>query len=233
MPTDRFYALLTERTGISRTVDSRLEFAARLRAQEAVQQVGYDSGEIEHPPQSERQARLDWSNLYGVAELATWNYLWRDPVQAAVDGLMNSTAHREVLLNQRGTFPFWGAGIYRTFKPGDEQTALNERWYFLIWLATGVPAVKAIVYNGTASTDGLNASYLSAKYAAPLFPVNKSSIPPIIRDRIAALEPTEILVVGGTDVVDASVATALTTIAPVKRLAGADRYATAVEVSKG
>lgn len=227
----RFYSLLTERTGIERTIDPRLEFAARYRAQEAVQQVGYDSGEITHPPQAERNARLGWSNLYGVAELATWNYLWRDPVQAAVDGLMNSTAHREVLLNQRGTFPFWGAGIYRTFKPGDEQTALNERWYFLIWLSTGVPAVKAIVYNS--GVDALNASYLSAKYAAPLFPVTKSSIPADVRDRIEELDPTEILVIGGTDVVGQSVATALTTIAPVRRLAGLDRYATAVEVSKG
>jgi minor extracellular protease Epr len=57
-------------------------------------------------------------------------------------------------------------------------------------------------------------------------------IPPVIRAAIEDLDPLEILVIGGTSVVDESVATALTTIAPVKRVAGSDRYATAVEVSR-
>lgn len=229
---DRFYDLLTERTGIPRTTDMRLEFAARYRAQEAVRQVGYDSGPIPHPPQDERLARLGWSGV-GTAELATWNYLYRDPVQAAVDGLMNSTAHREVLLGQRGDFPYWGAGIYRTFKPGDDTSnPLLERWYFLIWLATGVPPVKAIVVNATSSADALVGSYLSAKYAAPILYVNRTNIPVATHDRLVELDPDEILVIGGTAVVGASVATALTAIAPVKRIAGADRFATSVEVSR-
>jgi hypothetical protein len=229
---ERFYDLLTQRTGIVRTIDSRLEFAARYRSQEAVTQVGYDAsgGGIPHPTATERRNLLGWPSGFGTAELATWNYLFHDPVQAAVHGLMNSPDHRAILIEP--AWDHWGAGIHTTWKPGDEQTPLNARHYFLIWFSIGAPAVKAIVYNGTSTTDALSASYLSAKYAAPLFPVTKSSIPPVIRAAIEDLDPLEILVIGGTGVVDESVATALTTIAPVKRVAGSDRYTTAVEVSR-
>ncbi len=229
---ERFYAGLTAGSGISRSIDARLEFAARRRTQEAVEQVGYDSGGIPHPGSLEQRRRLGWPTSIGVTELATWNYMYRDPVQAAVDGLLASTAHREVLLNQRGTFRHWGAGIYRTFKPGDDQSnPLLERWYFVIWLSTGVPAMKAIVATGQNYPDALTASYLVAKYAAPLFLVTKSTIPAVTRDALEALDPSEILVLGGLSVVDASVVAALSGIAPVRRIAGADRYATAAAVS--
>jgi hypothetical protein len=228
---ERFYALLTQRTGIRRTIDTRLEFAARYRSQEAVVQVGFDSGlGIPHPTATERRTMLGWPAGFGTAELATWNYLFNDPVLAAVNGLMNSPVHAEILNNPAWTH--WGAGIHTAWKPGDVQTELNARHYFLLWFSIGVPAVKAIVYNATATSDALNASYLSAKYAAPLFPVLRTSIPVDIRDRLVALDPSEILVIGGTAVVDPSVATALTNIAPVRRVAGDDRFETAVEISQ-
>ena len=132
---DRFYSLLTDRTGIPRSIDPRLELVAQLRAQEAAQQVGYDSGAIDHPPQSERQARLGWSNLYGVAELATWNYLYNDPIAAAADGLLNSPVHRKVLDDP--TFMYWGAGIYTELP--DAQPELARRYYVLVWLSKKVP----------------------------------------------------------------------------------------------
>jgi hypothetical protein len=230
---ERFYDLLTQRTGIVRTIDSRLEFAARYRSQEAVTQVGYDAsgGGIPHPTATERRNLLGWPAGFGTAEMAIWGYLLGDPVEWAADGLMDSPPHATILNEPAWTH--WGAGHHSAFKPGDDTSnPLLERHYFLLWFSIGVPAVKAIVYNGTSTTDALSASYLSAKYAAPLFPVQKSLIPATIRTAIEDLDPLEILVIGGTGVVDESVATALTTIAPVKRIAGADRYATAVEVSR-
>lgn len=228
--TDRFYSLLTQGTGISRTIDPRLEFAARYRAQEAAVQVGYDSGAIPHPPQAERLARLGWDG-HGTAELATWNYLYHDPVQAAVDGLLGSSAHRAVLDNP--IWKHWGAGIFSTYKPGDDTSnSLLARHYFLIWLSTGVPAMKAIVYNGDSAVDAVSASYLVSKYASPIFPIAKSSVPAQVRSEIAARKPQEILIVGGTGVVDGAAEAILRQIAPTRRVAGATRYDTAVAVSR-
>ena len=227
---DRFYELLTQATGIQRTIDPRLEFAARYRAQEAVEQVGYDAsgGGIPHPTATERRNLLGWPSGFGTAELAIWGYLLSDPVKWAADGLMNSAPHAAILNEPAWTH--WGAGHWEAWKPGDEQTPLNARHYYIGWFSIGVPKVKALVASNT--TDALSASYLVAKYAAPLLLVNKTSIPAATKARLEDLDPSEILVIGGTSVVDGSVEAALSAIAPVRRIFGVDRYATAVEVSK-
>src|SRR5574338_315939 len=93
----RFLSLLTQKTGINHTFNAELAEEADKRAYEAYQQVGTDgTNPIQHPTQLERESRLgpEWAGK-GVVELATWNYLWRDPVEAAVNGLMGSTIHRD------------------------------------------------------------------------------------------------------------------------------------------
>ena len=190
---DRFYQLLTDGVNarrsaaglalITRTKVAELEREAAKRAVEARLQVGFDQtndpalDEIKHPTAEERLARLGWSGSIGTAELATWNYLWSDPVRAAVDirtssgalfGLLNSTAHRTILLDPIWTH--WGAGIHREFKPGDDvSNPLLERWYFIIWLSTAVPSTtpatfgetyglpKRITFSGTVSAHRFNA----------------------------------------------------------------------------
>lgn len=133
----RFLSLLTAATGINRTLDAKLGAEADERAFEAYQQVGTNGTmQIVHPPQIERESRLgpEWAGK-GVVELATWNYLWRDPIQAAVNGLMGSPTHRNILLDTR--FQHWGAGIY-TWK-GDGESEIARRWYFIIWMSVYVP----------------------------------------------------------------------------------------------
>lgn len=237
---ERFYDLLTERTGIERPIDRRLEFAARFRAQEAITQVGYDfvsheeSG-IPHPTWTERLHRLDWVGPNYTAELAIWGYFLDDEIRWATDGLMASSPHRSVLVNTDWTH--WGAGIYREFggtvqagsQPSDP---INERHYFVIWLSMGVPRMKVIVSVGTGYADALAASYLVNKYSAPLMLVGKSNVSQAVREQLSVLKPTEILLIGGIGVIDESVEALLSTYAPVRRIAGADRYETAVEISK-
>jgi hypothetical protein len=138
---ERFAALLQAACGITRTRVIDLDREAGERAAEARAQVGLD-GEalIGHPSGDAIRIRLDWPSSIGAGELATWNYLWRDPVQAAVNGLMASKAHRDVLVNPG--FTHWGLGIYTelpTPVPSWTTEALWRRWYFIIWVSTGTP----------------------------------------------------------------------------------------------
>jgi hypothetical protein len=119
-------------------MDAALTREADERAQEARQQTGMvftgtATDLIPHPSAEERQQRLGIPNTVGTAELATWNYLWRDPIAAAAAGFLNSTPHRQVLDNE--LYTHWGIGIY-TEMPAGETNELVRRWWFIIWLAT-------------------------------------------------------------------------------------------------
>ena len=123
--------------GITRSRDAKLETVAEERAFEIREQVGltYDGPQDipVHPTAAERRARLGVPDSVGTAELATWNYLYRDPVGAAISGLLNSTPHRLVLNNP--IYTHWGFGIY-TEMPEGSTSELERRWYFSIWLTT-------------------------------------------------------------------------------------------------
>jgi hypothetical protein len=84
----------------------------------------------------ERESMLgaQWAGK-GVAEIASWNYLWTDPVGAAANGFLTSPVHRAVLDDPR--FKHWGAGIYTHLPSG--ATEIHRRWYFIIWLSITVP----------------------------------------------------------------------------------------------
>lgn len=140
--TDRLLHLLTTGTGIFRTRNTSLDREAAERAREARDQVGLDytgtpSDAIVHPTQTQCEARLgpEWSGK-GVGELATWNYQYRDPVEAAANGLLGSAPHRRVLDDP--AFRFWGAGIYTELPAGQDE--LQRRWYVVVWLSKGIPA---------------------------------------------------------------------------------------------
>ena len=174
--TDRFYQLLNEGIAQRRAAAGlpalvrvqvpALESGAAARALGARQQVGLD-GEtpIAHPSADELRAMLGWPSSVQVGELATWNYLWSDPIQAAVDirssrtgnlfGLFNTEPHRTILLEPFWTH--WGVGIHREFRPGDDTSnPLFERWYFIILLSNGVPPPPPPPpYSGFGTTVGL------------------------------------------------------------------------------
>lgn len=96
-------------------------------------------------------------------------------------------------------------------------------------------AATVVVANGLATnlSDSLAASYLAAQEngggGAPILLVNPDSLPPETASALVALKAKNVVIVGGTGAVDATVATALANSGKVTvtRVGGADRFATA------
>nr|WP_276611061.1 cell wall-binding repeat-containing protein [Kineococcus siccus] len=102
--------------------------------------------------------------------------------------------------------------------------------------ATGFPAGvgNVLVTTGAAFPDALAGSAAAAKASAPLLLVEPGAVPEATRAELVRLRPAAITVLGGEGAVSAQVLAELqaTTAAPVTRVAGRDRYATAVAVSE-
>jgi putative cell wall-binding protein len=99
--------------------------------------------------------------------------------------------------------------------------------------ATFPPAAPvAYIAGGSTFPDALTAGAAAATAGAPLVLVPRDTLPPIVADEIAKLAPAELRVVGGAAAVADPVLDQLRTkVANVRRLAGADRYATAAAVA--
>lgn len=94
-------------------------------------------------------------------------------------------------------------------------------------------ADTVILANGLDFPDSLSAAALSAKLGAPMLLTAPGSIPAVTAGELDRLRPKRILLIGGTGVVSKSVETAAKRRAKsVVRLGGADRYETAVAISK-
>jgi putative cell wall-binding protein len=92
------------------------------------------------------------------------------------------------------------------------------------------PAV-AYVATGENFPDALAGAPAADLDGGPVLLVMRDGIPQVVEDALAALDPQSITVLGGPSVVSDQVVAALQAYAPVGRLAGADRYETAVAVS--
>jgi putative cell wall-binding protein len=97
------------------------------------------------------------------------------------------------------------------------------------------PGVKA-VYLATGETfpDALSGGAVAGRVGGPILLVNRNSIPSATATELARLKPAKIVILGGTGVVSESVRLGVDryTVGPVSRLAGADRYATSVKISR-
>jgi len=109
----------------------------------------------------------------------------------------------------------------------------------VVWTAAGSADAAApgeqVVYVATGENfpDALGAAPAAALGRAPILLVAKDSIPTATADELMRLDPDRIVIVGGTGVISAAVEAALGAYAPtVDRIAGADRYQTAAEISK-
>mgnify|MGYP002336080604 FL=1 len=98
--------------------------------------------------------------------------------------------------------------------------------------APGVPV--AYVATGLNYPDALAGGPAAGLAGGPVLLTDPRNLPQAIRDELARLQPGRIVVLGGTGVVSAEVQAQLQAYvsAPVERLQGADRYATAVAVSR-
>ncbi|MGR0221494.1 cell wall-binding repeat-containing protein [Agromyces sp. ZXT2-6] len=94
----------------------------------------------------------------------------------------------------------------------------------------------AVVYlaSGAAFPDALSAAPLAGKEPGPVLLTTRDRMPGAVEDEIRRLQPSKIVVLGGDGSVAPSVLTRLAQLsdAPIERLAGADRYATALAVSQ-
>ena len=101
----------------------------------------------------------------------------------------------------------------------DTAIAVSQRY------SPGVAA--AFVATGADFPDALSAAAAAAELGGPLLLTQPNQLPAAVGAELTRLQPQHIYVVGGTGVISAGVATALSHIASTERLAGADRYATA------
>lgn len=95
-------------------------------------------------------------------------------------------------------------------------------------------AAATYVATGRAFPDALSASAAAGSLGGAVVLVDgaKTSIDAATRSLVSSLGSKQIRVVGGTGAVTAGVATQLGAVAPVIRLAGADRYLTSVAIGK-
>ena len=85
---------------------------------------------------------------------------------------------------------------------------------------------KIVLASGENFADILVAGSLANKENAPVLLTQKEKLPQVIKDEINRLSPEQIIIVGGEKSVNVK------GLKNVKRLAGADRYETSVEVYK-
>src|SRR5205807_6204340 len=91
---------------------------------------------------------------------------------------------------------------------------------------------KAYVAGGVTFPDALTAGAAAATVGAPLLLVPADTLPPAVINELTRLETSDARVVGGSAAVtDAVLAQLRTKVASVRRIAGADRYATAAAVA--
>ncbi len=89
----------------------------------------------------------------------------------------------------------------------------------------------AYVASGRVWPDALTGGPAAAVQNAPMLLTDTNALPPATRAELARLAPSRIMLLGGPASVTPAVADALAAIAPVERLSGKDRYATALAVS--
>lgn len=98
--------------------------------------------------------------------------------------------------------------------------------------APGVPV--AYVATGGSFPDALAGGVAAARQKGPVLLVAPNAIPSATSKELGRLRPARIVVLGGTSAVSSGVLSALDafTTGQVSRIAGADRYGTAIETSR-
>ncbi|MEE8603120.1 cell wall-binding repeat-containing protein [Euzebya tangerina] len=80
--------------------------------------------------------------------------------------------------------------------------------------------------------DALSAGPYAASLDAPVLLTDTADVPDVLVDELQRLDPSQIVVIGGTVAVSEDAASLLDEIAPVTRIAGPDRYSTSALVSQ-
>lgn len=95
---------------------------------------------------------------------------------------------------------------------------------------SGAPTVY--IASGENYPDALSGGTLAGSQDAPVLLTRKGELPSATRSALADLDPSRIIVLGGTGAVSSTVATALRSYAPVERISGATRYDVSAQVAQ-
>lgn len=100
--------------------------------------------------------------------------------------------------------------------------------------AAAFPSGARVAYVATGADfpDALSGGAAAGVEQAPMLLTRPTSLPTGVATELRRLDPDRIMLLGSSGAVSADVATQLGAIAPVERVAGLDRYGTAVAVSK-
>jgi len=118
---------------------------------------------------------------------------------------------------------------------GVSRLAGPDRYATSAAIAATSPAGPAVAYvaSGVQYADALSGAAAAGRNSSPVLLVDPDSIPAVIADQLARLQPQSIVVLGGTAAVSGQVQSQLAayTLGTVTRFAGSDRYATSAQVS--
>lgn len=134
--------------------------------------------------------------------------------EAAVSARLEEMAGRE-----------WGAVTRLGGADRYETAVLVSEWAFNRGLSV------AYLASGADFPDALSGGVAGALADGPVLLTNPDSLSPATADHLADLGPGRIVILGGSEAISDAVATAAGRIAPVSRIAGADRFATSAAVS--
>ncbi|WP_432561717.1 DUF3500 domain-containing protein [Kineococcus sp. SYSU DK003] len=102
-----------------------------------------------------------------------------------------------------------------------------------IALSTWDAADTVVVANGESNgIDAISASYLAGAVNAPILLTQAGTVPAATAEALAALDPSEVVVVGGESSVSASTYATLTAGRSGDRIAGTDRFDTAARIAQ-
>lgn len=93
-------------------------------------------------------------------------------------------------------------------------------------------ADTVFVASGTSFPDGLTGSAAAVRQGSPVLLTKPGAVPSSVLSRLQALDPAQIVLLGGTAAVDARAEAQLAAVAPVTRITGPDRYAVSANLAR-
>lgn len=95
---------------------------------------------------------------------------------------------------------------------------------------------KVVLATGVDFPDALSAAPLAAYYGVPLLLTKANTLPSAVKDELKRLKAKEVILIGGQHAISTQVEKELTNLAisstKIKRISGANRYATSVNIAK-
>ncbi|MFB2598698.1 GH92 family glycosyl hydrolase [Herbiconiux sp. P17] len=136
-------------------------------------------------------------------------------------------AHGTFVAPAPQTGPVDPGGPTEPTKPVVDRIAGADRYEVSVNTSNaGFPDGAKTVYvaSGEVFPDALSAAPAAAMVNGPILLTAAGSLPGVVKDEIARLDPDRIVIVGGKNSVGSAVEASLATIATVERIGGADRF---------